>query len=756
MLYTDRMIIKKETILNKKTQLCKINKGDALRINEESDESRFTVYPDVPDVIVGTALPLNTPILTYGCDSNGIYHILYFAYCGTDSQNAAAVGISKTTFEKYGHDIYSDRFLCDLSVPREERLGALRLEDPIILVDDLGVALGVGTTDQEDIYLAKKYRQCLKASAYFSSDIVYFPQAIIAHNPFLLANPAVGFTYQECSDIAQASENSSCYATTERVAGLIRRQLIREEDKGHTWTDGIKLVRSAYNYASKEGYPVKKKTFYGLLDQEDFCRRQGIVVVKEQGPKDKYPVRYIFTQEAYEAEEDVAKQINRLMKSKAVKIPSRKIPKEIKKEEKRLGFKLAGAQKAALQLTMENNFCVVTGGPGTGKSTIIKGICEIFKQNFPKKSIQLLAPTGKAAQRMSECVDGLGIQPATTIHKALGIIPGQKRSGMLLDADMIIVDESSMIDIELASALLASIPDGSKAIFVGDPNQLPSIGFGSFLENLIESGVVPVTKLEGVFRQKSNSSVAINAARIRNNLTDKPIEDENFRFFEHANIYDSQKEIVSLYKELVKKGMKLSDICVLTPRRKKSPTGSDTLNLLIQEAVNPGGDKNEVKISGKVFRLNDRIMMTRNIGEVTNGDTGEITGIDESGITVRLDDDRVLKFEPDSDLAQCMVLGYAMTVHKSQGSEYKTIIMSLQESHLAVTSGPRPKNGVKRNLVYTGITRAKQQVFIVGQKSAYIKACQMIEAHTRRTWLVRQLVFFAKNQTISEKSITPH
>ena len=397
MLYTDRMIIKKETILNKKTQLCKINKGDVLRINEESDESRFTVYPDVPDVIVGTALPLNTPILTYGCDSNGIYHILYFAYCGTDSQNAAAVGISKTTFEKYGHDIYSDRFLCDLSVPREERLGALRLEDPIILVDDLGVALGVGTTDQEDIYLAKKYRQCLKASAYFSSDIVYCPQSIIIKNPFLLANPAVGFTYQECSDIAQASENDDAFNSDTRIYTLIRDQLGKEEWDGAIWTDSTRLLQLVIAFSKNEDHPLAMTSIKKALNNRSQLSKE-LITRSKNG--------YCTTQ-SYDLLEECISLI-------------RKLPSKQLKSQKVIFKALCGTSNShsyannvsqVFKIISEKSFCIVQSKDAKKLTSLMENTKEVCKHSAIKlRSIKSKKPK-QAIEYLSEDATDLIVIP---------------------------------------------------------------------------------------------------------------------------------------------------------------------------------------------------------------------------------------------------------------------------------------------------------------------------------------------------------
>ena len=446
----------------------------------------------------------------------------------------------------------------------------------------------------------------------------------------------------------------------------------------------------------------------------------------------------VYLREAFLAENEVASKVIEIMRE-TKNISKIDVSKYIEDLEIDRGLLLADKQREAVETCLNNQFSVLTGGPGTGKTTIIDFITSIFLKENPSSTILLCAPTGKAARRMSESTG----MSAYTIHKVLNIsIDEDKASSRYSDAtqisaDMLIVDEVSMMDIYLAD-ILTRFTDASKTkvVFIGDVDQLPSVGPGAVLYELIQSNVVPVVRLSQVYRQSNGSKIPTNAALINNGSWSLDYDD-SFKFIPVDTFEEAADLMIKNYmSEVEEKG--IDNVIMLTPLRKKTATCVDLLNAKIHDFVNPSTGSDEIKIGDTTFRVGDRIMQMKNTAHVSNGDTGEILSIKNSkeGVSISIDfgDDKTLEY--DTNDMQNVDLAYVTTIHKSQGSEYKVVILNLMEGHTIM---------LKRNLLYTAVTRAKQKVIIIGQKKAIITAVQrsFTEKDKRNTLLAERLKYYA-------------
>lgn len=324
--------------------------------------------------------------------------------------------------------------------------------------------------------------------------------------------------------------------------------------------------------------------------------------------------------------------------------------------------------------------------------------------------------------------------PASTVHKALGLIAGEDGEygdPETLDADLILVDEVSMLDIYLAGDLFDSVKPGSQLILIGDADQLPSVGPGAVLSEMIASGTIPVVKLDKIFRQTAGSRIATNAKLIRHGNMSLEYGSD-FQFYDSASIPKSAERIVELYlQETAKYGV--DNVALLSPYRQKTETGVNALNELLREKINPPApDKAEVVHGTRRFRCGDKVMQIKNCDEISNGDIGYITKIckvgDETTVTIDFGDGRMAEY--DTSQLDMLDLGYASTIHKSQGSEYRSVIINLQCAHYVMLTRP---------LVYTAITRGKENVIIVGERRALCMAIKKTDTEKRGTCLAKRL-----------------
>ncbi len=393
-------------------------------------------------------------------------------------------------------------------------------------------------------------------------------------------------------------------------------------------------------------------------------------------------------------------------------------------------------QLKAIKAALENKILVLTGGPGTGKTTTTLGIIRAYKEAGAK--ILLAAPTGRAAKRMSEVTH----MEAKTIHRLLEMKPPQgfqRNEENPLRGDVLIVDECSMIDIMLMNSLLKAVPDNMTLILVGDVDQLPSVGAGKVLTDILSSGVIPFVKLEKIFRQAQRSKIITNAHKINHGempyLTDRNSDflfssEEDGETSAERSEKAAEKVLWLCTEFLPQRKIKQEDIQVLTPMR-RGATGSANLNFILQAALNPKGLS--LKRAGVDYRIGDKVMQIRNNYEkaVFNGDIGFVRNVstEDNELTVAFDE-RTVKYDI-TELDE-LVLAYATTIHKSQGSEFPYVVMPLMMSHYMM---------LQRNLLYTGVTRAKKGLILVGEKKAVfiaVKNNKIVDRNTRLADRLRQ------------------
>ena len=408
---------------------------------------------------------------------------------------------------------------------------------------------------------------------------------------------------------------------------------------------------------------------------------------------------------------------------------------ELDKEEQILAVKLAPEQRLAVKTALTHGISIITGGPGTGKTMIQRALLDIYKRNHPGNEICCCAPTGRAARRMEQSTRF----SASTVHKALGLLAGEDgnyNEPAELTADLILVDEVSMLDIYLAEHLFCAVKNNCQIVLIGDADQLPSVGPGAVLSEMIASECIPVVRLDKVFRQSAGSRIATNAKLIRHgNLSLEYGPD--FQFMDSASTTESAEKVAEIYmQEIAKYGV--DNVALLSPFRQRTETGVNALNELIRDLVNPpDNEKAEVKFGKRIFRCGDKVMQIKNHDDVNNGDIGYITKIinmdSETILYINFGDGKLKEYDAgDLDMLD---LGYASTIHKSQGAEYQSVIINLQCAHAIMLTRP---------LIYTAITRGKKRVIIVGERRALCMAIKKTDTEKRGTCLAKRLKEYYK------------
>lgn len=448
------------------------------------------------------------------------------------------------------------------------------------------------------------------------------------------------------------------------------------------------------------------------------------------------------------AEKRIADVIVRL-KRVASGLPPIKIEAAVAWAEQKAGFAFADQQRAAVQRALESKVSILTGGPGTGKTSCLRALVEILKAK--KVRVHLAAPTGRAAQRLAESTGGF----ASTIHRLLRYDPAKggftANEAQPLATDFLVVDEASMLDTRLAAALFQAVPSRAHLLLVGDTDQLPSVGAGNVLKDLIATEEVPVTRLNVIFRQQGQSQIVTTAHAINSGDPSLPptVNDVaavqswgDLTFIAADSADDCLAKVLSLCTEYVPQHYKwfhpIRDLQVLAPMH-KGTAGVGNLNQRLQEALNPllgsRASANAMRVGANEFRAGDKVIQLRNNYDknLFNGDIGTVTAVDveEGTLTANFDGD-VHTF--DRGQLGDMSLAYAISIHKSQGSEYPVVIVPLLKAHFMM---------LQRNLIYTAITRGKKKVFLVGEPAAYAMAVRNAESKTRSTHL-REKIFEAR------------
>ncbi|HJO61517.1 MAG TPA: ATP-dependent RecD-like DNA helicase [Desulfobacterales bacterium] len=548
---------------------------------------------------------------------------------------------------------------------------------------------------------------------------------VVKENPYRLATDIFGIGFITADNIAEKlgfDKKSELRAE----AGILY-VLNQLEDDGHVYYPYESLVEKC-----QEVLEVERNIIINAFSTITVDNRIVIEDLNESIDEFKENNKAVYLAKFHLCETSIAKRLKTLVNApKSIrKIDS---DKAIEWVQKKIDITLAKNQVGAIRCAVEKKVMVITGGPGTGKTTIINAILKIFSKL--KVRILLAAPTGRAAKRMSETT----CHVAKTIHRMLeySIQKGgfQKNDEKPLNCDLLILDEASMIDTVLMYHLLKAIPQTATWIIVGDGNQLPSVGAGNVLKDIISSDSVPVVELTEIFRQAKESLIIVNAHKINNGIFPylKPTgPKDDFYFIEEEDPDEVLKIILKLTKERIPNRFgfdSIDDIQVLAPMH-RGIVGTGNLNIELQKILNPGED---VVIRGnRAFRVNDKVMQIKNNydKEVFNGDIGRINRInlEEQIVTITFDDRHVDYGYPDLDE---IVLAYAVSVHKSQGSEYPAIIIPILIQHYML---------LQRNLIYTAVTRGRKLVVIVGTKKAFAIGIKNDKTQKRFTYLKYRLI----------------
>ena len=539
--------------------------------------------------------------------------------------------------------------------------------------------------------------------------------AVVQEDPYRLARDIYGIGFLTADKIAR---NLGLPADSpQRVAAGISYVLSELADEGHVYAPQEKLIAEATKILDVPPDLVRE----GLerLETEEQVHRETIVyqIGEEKGRREEGELkeeRAVYLLPFYYGEIGVANRLRALLdveRSRLSFYRTANWERVFAHLAEHSQLQLSSKQQEAVRTALTRKVTVLTGGPGTGKTTTVQTIIRLLEAR--RRSYVLASPTGRAAKRLSEATD----RPAKTVHRLLGYSPAEgfkRNEANPLDVDMVIVDEASMLDLLLTNHLLKAIPPDAHLLLVGDVDQLPSVGAGNVLRDVIDSGQAAVVRLDTIFRQAADSYIVVNAHRInRGQMPLFPKGAKDFFLF----VKDDPAEAADLLVDIVQNRIPrkfgfhpLDDVQVLSPMY-RGAVGIANLNARLQAALNPpGANKPERRVGGRVFRVGDRVIQLRNNYnlDVFNGDVGRITAIDTVNQTLIVDvDGRLVKY--DWAEADQLAHAFAISVHKSQGSEYPVVVMPVMTTHYMMLTRP---------ILYTGVTRARRLVVLVGTKRA--------------------------------------
>jgi exodeoxyribonuclease V alpha subunit len=547
-------------------------------------------------------------------------------------------------------------------------------------------------------YAAKIYKQYGKESI-----------EKVQGNPYCLADDIWGIGFKTADGIAEKLGYEK--NDLRRCRSGILYTLSKLSEDGHVYSEREQLIKSAKELLQADEEPIIQ-ALDQMIETED-------VILEEEA---------IFLPPFYYAEVGVANKLKRLQEDTSGTLFDGTL--NIEEIVKQTSIQYDDVQVAAIGQAVKSKVMVLTGGPGTGKTTTTLGIIAALESLG--QSILLAAPTGRAAKRMSEATG----KKSKTIHRLLEYNPAEgygRNDENPLQGGVLIVDESSMIDVILMNSLLKAVPSHMKVILVGDIDQLPSVGAGNVLRDIIDSDVVPVVRLTRIFRQAQSSRIITNAHKINQGVFPDISngKDSDFFFIKQEDPELAANEIVNIVKNRIPKAyhFNTNEIQVLAPMQ-RSVVGATNLNIILQEAINPIGDS--LSRGGFKYRKGDKVMQIRNNydKEVFNGDIGHVkeVNLEERSLTV-IFEGREVEYE-DSELDE-LTLAYATTIHKSQGSEYPVVVIPLLMTHYVM---------LQRNLIYTGITRAKKICIIVGSTKALAYSLHNMVVLKRNTKLKERLM----------------
>ncbi|MBT2582381.1 ATP-dependent RecD-like DNA helicase [Planococcus sp. ISL-109] len=576
---------------------------------------------------------------------------------------------------------------------------------------------------------------------------------VLTKNPFRLIEEIDGIGFHRADEVG--SKLGLTGSHPDRIKAAIIHVLNQASlSEGHVFVDAknlIPLVKQMLEASQREDIPVEAISKAAVELNDD-----GKVAGEETR---------LYLPSLYYSEVGIATKLETLLAEQETRagFPSSEIRKALGEAEERLGVSYAETQIDAIEKSLNSAVMILTGGPGTGKTTVVRGLVEVYAElhglsldpkDYAKKKeafpIILAAPTGRAAKRLSESTE----LPAMTIHRLLGF-NGQEREEQTekeIDGKLIIIDEMSMVDTWLAHQLLKAVPSDAQLIFVGDQDQLPPVGPGQVLRDMLNSGRIPTVELTEIYRQSSGSSIIelahqMKAGKLPDNIEEKTAD----RSFIRAGAEQIPMVVEKVVKSALAKGHTIKDIQVLAPMY-KGPAGIDALNKMIQQMVNPNDDgtRKELAFGDITYRIGDKVLQLVNQPEsnVFNGDMGEIVAIMKAKETVEKQDLLVASFDgievsyQRSDLNQ-LTLAYCCSIHKAQGSEFPTVIMPVVRGYMKM---------LRRNLLYTGITRSRDFLILCGDPGVFRYGVERTDDASRLTTLADRLKV-ASTQSVEEELV---